>query len=527
MKATFSKLLASLLVSGLGAGIAGAQPVTTPAQVEPSQVEAGALGVEILDPSGALAAEQTRAAIGAELGVRIVGQSAYAPALGRLEIAIDQGTVRIAYHPAPGTVIERTLALPVEQADRISLVAYVATNLVRDQASEVLGGLPVIPPTVTPARVAQPAAPTRFVPATIGFVPPLTLDRAFGERVTVGFGLHAIMGKTDSTIAATISGVVDVVSDNMHGAQIGGAVAATLGHARGFQLGGAVSLARGSFYGAQIGGAAAIAGGASTGAQIGGAASVAEDHYGLQIGGAVSIAKRTRGLQIGGAGTMTGRMYGAQIGGAVNIASRVDGAQIGGAANIGGDVYGVQIGAVNIAKKMRGVQIGVVNLSDDGNESVPIGVINYSKNGGVAIDGWVDSSRVSALAFRHGTKYIHNIWSLGWSPDHDNILVGAGLGGTVRLGDSIGIDIDAMTWMTDVWDNELGQINQLRASLTVPLAANIEAFGGVAANVYVADRMNDNSDNFHPVMARTYEPGDSTKVVLWPSAFVGVRVKAK
>lgn len=65
------------------------------------------------------------------------------------------------------------------------------------------------------------------------------------------------------------------------------------------------------------------------------------------------------------------------------------------------------------------------------------------------------------------------------------------------------------------------------AAGAVPLGQNVEAFGGVAANVYVTDVMNDNSDNFHPTMARTYDPTDSTKVVLWPSAFVGVRVKAK
>ncbi len=524
MKATFSKVLASLLLSG--AGVAGAQPITAPGQVEASQVEARALGVEILDPSGAVASNEVLTAIGTELGVRVVGQSAYAPALGRLEIAIDQGTVRIAYHPAPGTVIERSLALPIEQADRIQLIAFVATNLVRDQASEVLGGLPVMPPPAPPP-IVQPVTPSRFVPATIGIVPPITLDRAFGERVTVGFGLHAIMGWTDSTAAASISGAVDVVSGDMHGAQIGGAVAATFGHARGIQLGGAVSLARGSLYGAQIGGAAAVTAGSSTGMQVAGAASVAEDLYGIQISGAASVAKRSRGLQIAGAGNMTGPLYGAQIAGAANVASRVDGAQIAGAVNIGGDVHGVQIGTINIAKKMRGVQIGVVNLSDDGDDSVPIGVINYSRNGGVAFDGWIDSSRVSALAFRHGTKYIHNIWSVGWSPDHDNVLVGAGLGGSVRFADKLGLDIDAMHWLTDIWDIEYGQIDQVRASLSVPLTSNLEAFGGVAANVYINDVMQDNSENFHPVMARTFEPTDSTKVVVWPSAFVGVRVKAK
>jgi hypothetical protein len=257
MKATFSIALASL---GLGAGLANAQPVTTPGQVEASQVEAGALGVEILDPGAAIAGDDVRAAIGAELGVRIVGQTAYAPGLGRLEIAVDQGTVRVAYHPAAGTVIERTLALPIEQADRIQLIAFVATNLVRDQASEVLGGLPNIPPP-PPPPLAQKTTAARYLPFSIGLVPPLTLDRAFGERVTVGFGLHAVMGWTDSTNIASISGAVDVVSGDMTGAQIGGAAAATLGHARGIQLGGAVSLARGSLFGLQVGGAASVAGG--------------------------------------------------------------------------------------------------------------------------------------------------------------------------------------------------------------------------------------------------------------------------
>lgn len=522
MKATIPSALASLALV-TSAGLASAQPVTMPDHVEPvgpaepSRVEAGAIGVEILDPSGALAGDEVRTAIGAELGARVVGQGAYAPALGRLEIAIDQAVVRIAYHPAPGTVIERTLALPVEQADRIQLIAFVATNLVRDQASEVLGGLPAMPPPPplpprAPAAPPRTAAPTRYVPATLGLVPPLTIDRAFGEHVTVGLGVHAVMGWTDAVNIASISGAVDVVSGEMSGAQIGGAVAATFGHARGIQLGGAVSLARGSFYGVQIGGAAAATAGSSTGVQIAGAAAVAEDLYGIQIGGAASVARRTRGLQIGGA---------------ANVASRVDGAQIAGAVNVGGDVHGLQIGTVNIARRMRGVQIGVVNLSDDGDDSVPIGVINYSRNGGVAFDGWVDSSRVSAIAFRHGTKYIHNIWSLGWSPDHDNILVGAGLGASARIADSIGVDIDAMHWLTDVWDVEYGQIDQLRASLSVPLANNLEAFGGVAANVYVNDVMQDNSEDFHLVMARTFQPTDSTKVVLWPSAFIGVRVKAK
>src|SRR6478736_6650438 len=108
---------------------AAAQPVTQPADVAVQ----GALGVEILDPDQMLAADNVRVAIGSELGTRIVDATAFAPNLGRLEIAIEAGVVNIAYHPAAGTRIERTFALPPVPADRVQMIAFVATNLVRDQ----------------------------------------------------------------------------------------------------------------------------------------------------------------------------------------------------------------------------------------------------------------------------------------------------------------------------------------------------------------------------------------------------------
>ncbi|MGE0867521.1 MAG: hypothetical protein AB7P03_03085 [Kofleriaceae bacterium] len=539
MKSSFRVGLASLMLT---TAPAIAQPVTTPADDEPApplvleQTPEGApapgshaaLGVEVIDPEQSLSIDDVRAAIGSELQVATSDSTAFAPALGRIEIAIERGVVRIAYHPAAGTVIERTLALPPDPQDRVQLIAFVATNLVRDQAAEVLGGLPAVPPAPVSVATTATPAPRRWVPATLGLIPPLTIDRAVGEHVAVGVGVHVLLGVTDEITIASISGIGDVVSGDMNGAQVGGIAAVTVRHARGLQLGGAAALARGSLFGVQVAGLAAAAGGRSTGLQVAGILSAADDLYGIQVGGIGAVAKqRIRGAQVGGITTVADEVSGGQIAGIVNVASRVNGLQVAGIANVGGDVRGIQIGTVNVARRMRGVQIGVVNLSDDGDDSFPIGIFNYSRNGGVAIDGWVDSSRVSAVGFRHGTKHVHNVWSVGWSPDHDNVLVGAGLGVSHRFNGSLGVDVTAMQWLTDIWDGEFGQINQLRASLSMPLGQSVEAFGGVAANVYVADVMEDNSENFHPKMARVFAPSESTTVVAWPSAFAGIRLRAR
>jgi hypothetical protein len=93
------------------------------------------------------------------------------------------------------------------------------------------------------------------------------------------------------------------------------------------------------------------------------------------------------------------------------------------------------------------------------------------------------------------------------------------------LGDGLGLDVDAMHWMTNVWNAELSQISQARLSVAAQLG-KLEVFGGVAANVYVADGM-DESASFHPVYERRTSTSDGDAVVAWPSAFAGIRLRAR
>lgn len=493
-----SNALGALLV--LGVTPVAAQPVEHPSQeAEPPGPHAGPeLGIKVMADAAALDAAELRAAIAVELAVGVTDATGFAPALGRLEIAIDGGAARVSYRPAAGTLVERTLALPENRAERIELLSYIATNLVRDQAGEVLAGLQPVAASV-PRRVPPPAvtrAPSKELVATIGLVPPLSVDRVRGVHVVIGAGLHALVGYTDGSRYASVSGVIDSQRDFASGVQIGGAAVLAGRVDLGMQIAGVSASSRGAVDGVQIAGAVTSAGGDVAGIQIAGGASIAtESLRGVQIAGATSIAERLRGLQIAGG------------------------------ANIGGDVEGMQIGVLNIAKKMRGVQLGVINISNDGDDAYPIGLINYSRNGRVAVDAWVESSQLSAVALRHGTKHVHNVWGVAYSPDHDHLMPGAGLGYHTDLTGGLALDLDAMSWWTDVWNGNTGQLNQLRATVALPLGP-VDVFAGAAANVYVSDEA-DESKNFHPIWERSYMSDSGTRVVTWPTAFAGVRLRAR
>ena len=82
----------------------------------------------------------------------------------------------------------------------------------------------------------------------------------------------------------------------------------------------------------------------------------------------------------------------------------VDGGQIG-ARQQAGEVRGLQLGLVNVARKVRGAQLGLVNVADDFS-GVPIGLVSVSDAGGVHPTVWTDRCRppTSASSSRRATR---------------------------------------------------------------------------------------------------------------------------
>ena len=520
---------------------------------------AGSRLVVRVAPELAIPAEEVRAVIAAELGVAIVTD---APDLGALDIHLDPAKkLAIEYRRPDGDVLVRVVTLPAHPSDRLAVIAFVTGNLVRDQLDGLAFGagaptadVDVTPPPdeVTPApapTVTAPAAttiasstttiaprvergPETVVPFAIGIVPPVSTSMLVGGGTTVRAGIYAVAGATTNIEGFSISGAADIARGNLRGLQIGGAVAIARDSV-GLQVGGAASIGR-DFHGIQIGGAASVArdlrgiqiGGAgvaardTVGLQIGGAGVVARNTVGIQIGGAASAARDAYGLQIGGAASVARRMRGLQLAGGAAVAGRIDGAQIS-AINVAGDVDGFQLGAINVGKRVKGIQLGAINVSDD-LDGAPIGAISIVRHGRTDVDAWAETTGLAAVALRHGSRRVHNIYAIGVTPDGgDTPLVGMGIGVHNNLG-GMALDLDGMCWQTHMFQDGVGILTQARATLAVNLGA-FDAFVAAAYNVSIED--DGTEAPLKMTLARTIDTPMSSDVDvhLWPSLSAGIR----
>jgi len=478
-----SRMSRSMLCRGLLAAVSCSLARVAPAAAQPGAPAAApaatdriVLGIEINATAAELDARAIRDAITAELDVPVTEATAQGPALGVVAVTIDRHALRIIYRRTNGTSIERTVTLPDAPAERVQLITFIATNLVRDQASEILAqlarrpagsvaaGASAVQP-VQPVQIEQPVPagpPPHELIASIGLVPPLSIDRLFGDHYVVGAGLYGVMGMQDGSTYVSISGAVD--------------------YQRRFASG-------------------------------------------VQLAGAAAITRRVDGVQIAGAVSVGGQVHGVQIAGATSVAGRVDGVQLSGAASIADEVHGMQIAPVNIASNLHGVQLGVVNISDGNDDAVPIGLINIARHGRTEFESTLDSSEMATLTLRHGPKYVQNVLGIGWSEGLDRPLLGVGLGTHQAFPTSpipFSLDQDAVLW-TKVWNNQdLALLPQLRITIGVPVGP-IDIVGGVLGNVHVY-RGTGFLEDLHPHLDHTYTSG-STKVTLWPAGFIGVRLR--
>jgi hypothetical protein len=468
--------------------------IASPAQAD--SLEVHVTGDLALDP------EQVKAVIAAELGASIVEA---AGGLGAVELRLDATRQLVVTHRrADGGELVRVVTLPSLPADRLAVIAFVTGTLVRDQVTD-LGVAP--PPSApaparaeTPAVIPAPEVAEVTVPLSLGLIPPLSTDRFWTQRARVRGALNVIMGASASIDGISISGAADL-SGNVRGLQLGGA--ATLGS---------------KLRGAQVAGAVAVASD-SVGLQIAGAATIARDLYGIQIAGAGTTARDVRGIQIAGGGAIARRVTGLEIAGGAAITGQIEGAQIA-SINIAGTVRGLQLGAINIAGRANGLQLGAINIAND-SDGAQIGALNFVRNGRTDIDTWIETTELAAIALRHGGRYVHNIYAIGFTPDGgETPLVGMGLGVHRMLG-GMTLDLDAMAWQTHMFADGVGLLTQARATLAMDLGG-ISAFVAAAYNVSIEDR--GETRPVRTVLARTIsEPMSSVDVALWPSLAVGIR----
>lgn len=388
-------------------------------------------------------------------------------ALPCLDVAVDgKQAATIVFAPRQGEPRQRTVQLGNDTGQWPLMITLLAGNVVRDEAQDVLAGLPSgdlagpatpeVPDVPPPPPVIEepPVAPPPVVavvpvaPAPergehrwlgIGLVPGLSTDLTHVGSVRHFLSLDLLVGVSGGSSGLTMSGVADIERGLVAGVQVAGVasiarrvagtqvagVAAVSGDIDGVQVAGAAAVAD-LVEGFQVAGVAAVArGGADN--QAAGVAAVARGASSIQLAGVAAFTGRDAGLQLAGVASFAGARTGVQgagvaavssgdaafqAAGVASVARGTAGVQLAGVVNVAHRMTGVQIAPVNVAREGNGTQIGVINVGGDP-DGFSFGLINIVPGGRYDVEAAIDSSKIGTALFRHGGRRWHNVYGVG------------------------------------------------------------------------------------------------------------------
>jgi hypothetical protein len=372
------------------------------------------------------------AALGRELGleVAVVDGVCEVPCLA---VAIDgNATATITFAPRSGQPRARAVHLGNDVAQWPLVITLLAGNVVRDEAQDVLAGLPArdlprpAPPEVGPAPPPSPSELTAGAALAAGEAPDAADPAAGGEpaerpdaaapagaraaaqpasvaaapapepdaaREHRFLGLGLVPGlSTDLTRIGSVRHFLSIdllvgVSGGSSGLAFAGVADIQRGMVAGLQTAGVVAIAR-RVAGIQVAGVAAVAG-ALDGVQVAGATAVADRVDGVQVAGVVAlsrsaadyqlagVAAAARGnaeLQLGGVAAVA-RDATLQLGGVAAVAHDAN-LQVAGVASVARGTANFQVaGLVNVAQRVLGIQLAPINVAR-AVDGIQIGVIN-------------------------------------------------------------------------------------------------------------------------------------------------------
>jgi hypothetical protein len=407
-----------------------------------------------------------------------------------------RGTITMSFRPSrqelavayevPGRgAVSRVVPAPTSVDEAVSTAVALATNLVRDEAEELLGREPVPPPP--PAAASPPVATPGPVAAAFAAAAP---PRASLAAVALFYPLASNPTTPDLRVMLGLSLLYGRV-----------------GPLDGLQLGLGANRADGPVSGAQVAIGFNVAGESVSGFQ----ASFGMNHAGGPVSG-FQASLVYNGSAAGVRGT--------QLTLGVNRANGpVDGVQAAGLLNLAGDVRGLQLGLINVAAHVRGMQLGLINVADDV-EGIPLGLISVTESGGVHPVFWASTQTQANVGIKFSTRYTYTLLSGSARRQTDRDLFGPGLafGGRVPflpgyfesdLGASylFGGPLCCLSERDGIAGDLL--MGRLRVLIGVEIYRQFSLFAGAAMTV----------------RARFHQPPDrTTEAALGPEIFAGAQL---
>lgn len=469
---------------------------------------ASALEVELDVARAGLDLEVVRQAIESELGVpvKLVSGPSAAPTL--VVRADGRRRATAIAKSASGARVERVIELPRDQGQATESLAWLAGNLARDEAAELIAALrvepePSEPPPPEPEEPAQPppppappapppkpaSSPPKPAAASSGKDARPEVDRraAFDWRRSVNLSLAhpiALLPDANERTLALELGLVYSELGGLRGAGFDLAVLRVRGPVEGAALSmvftqtgpvdgvamsvGATSSER--VRGAQVAVGAVVTKDAVEGAQASVGASIAGGHV---SGAQLSV----------GANVANGDVAGAQVTVGGNLArGTVRGAQLAVGLNLAGDVPGLQLGLVNIGKNVDGLQLGLINVADEV-DGLSLGLVNVARGMRVQAVGFASNAEPVNAGLKLVTGYVYTQYSAAYRWDSDEAGFELGIGPHFELGPTY-LEL-GVHWARGFGDNggtlDAARWNALieRLAVGLELGPGIEPFAGL------------------------------------------------
>jgi hypothetical protein len=391
------------------------------------------------------------------------------------------------------------------------------------QPSEEL--VAVVVPEV-PAVAVEQAGQLRTLVAGVDFLPYLGFSTRHRGQERRRFSFGVLGSLTGEIEGFELTGLFGITRQQLRGFQLGGVFNFVGGDVSGFQLGGVFNLAGGDVSGSQLGGVFNLVGGDVSGFQLGGVFNLAsEEVTGFQLSGVASVALGPlRGGQLGGVVNLSrGDGRGAQVAGVVNaVTGDMVGLQLAGVINSSRSLRGAQIGLINVARgEVRGAQIGLVNYARSSTFS--LGLVNIIPDGRHNLDLTGSDTGFVNVSYLHGSRYLHNIYSLGIRVQDGQWSLGLGIGGHIPIGNRLFVDIDLLAHFlnAEVFQGRHNTHSQLRAVLGIQIVRWLALTVGASYNVLVTS---EGGGEEYPLFGgRILAESDRVTVVGWPGFQVGLR----
>jgi hypothetical protein len=449
--------------------------------------------LDVGDADAVLDVEVLRRTLEADVGVSVTfGTDGNAP--GIVVRRRDDGTVGIVVRAGSVRGVERTIALPKNRALAAETAALAASNLLRDEAGEILAALAPKEPPQPPEPPARDAAPVDVAPPA---PQPSRSPCHDGTTMLIGADFAPFMGSS-----SVHPDRVRWVSANLFG-----------GYSRGlraFEFGVGVNVESSFMCGVQFAGLANIVLGPMRGAQFAPVDVATGDAQGVQVGVGNLASDSLDGAQLGSFNLTVGPLAGAQLG-AIDVALS--------------SVHGAQIGAVNVANgDVRGVQIGAINYAD--RVTAPIGAVSIVRHGRTAVEAWGTESGITTATVRHGGTLVHNVYGVGYRLGKETWWsLALGIGVHVPVVPRLDVDIDVVyqALQKDKPFSSETHLTSFQPTIAYTVASPFSIFAAPTFNVLVS---NEGEPTIEPPWGSFRLDSSGPQVVHgWPGFTLGIRAE--